>query len=162
MDFVLARGCFDRVLEYSDVESLAPDQPAIAVDFSGNLALMARIHKHCRGLEHSLRIGVTHWQEAAGIAGDSGASIDVKLIAPKPAGPKPELFFAPDYALKRVAEWGAVEFERRTSAAWLAMLDWAESWLMVRTDTGEDAIVDAYLATLNGVSPADVGQMLAF
>ena len=77
-------------------------------------------------------------------------------------GPKPELFFAPEYARLRVAAWGAAEFDRRTSAAWLAMLNWAQSWLMVRTDTGEAAIDDAYLAALNGVSPADVGQILAF
>ena len=153
MDFVRARGCFDRVLDYQDVESLAPDQSAIAVDFSGNVALMARIHQHCRGLQHSLRIGVTHWHEAAGMA---------EPLAAKPIGPKPELFFAPDYAAKRVAQWGAVEFERRTGAAWMAMLLWAQNWLKVRTDCGEAAIADAYLAALNGVSPADVGQMLAF
>ncbi len=78
------------------------------------------------------------------------------------AGPKPELFFAPDYAAKLVARWGAAEFERRTGAAWVAMLHWAESWLMVRSDTGETAIAGAYLAALNGVSPADVGQMSTF
>ena len=152
MDFVRARGCFDRVLEYADLESLAPDQTAIAVDFSGNLALMARIHKHCQGLQHSLRIGVTHWHEAAAAGGEKTAIV----------GPKPELFFAPEYARKRVAEWGAAEFERRTGAAWVAMLYWAESWLKVRTDSGETAIADAYLAALNGVSPADVGQMLLY
>ncbi len=156
MDFVRARGCFDRVLDYQDVGSLAPEQSAIAVDFSGNVALMARIHQHCRGLQHSLRIGVTHWHEAAGVPGENAS------IGQKPLGPKPELFFAPDYAAKRVSQWGPVEFDRRTGAAWVAMLLWAQSWLKVRTDQGEDAIADAYLAALNGVSPADVGQMLAF
>ena len=151
-EFVRERGCFDRVLEYSDVESLAPDQSAIAVDFSGNLALMARIHAHCQGLQHSLRIGVTHWHEATATGGEKTALV----------GPKPELFFAPEYARNRVVQWGAAEFERRTAAAWLAMLLWAESWLLVRTDTGEAAIGDAYLAALNGVSAADVGQMLAY
>ncbi len=151
-EFVRDRGCFDRVLEYPEVESLDPNQSAIAVDFSGNLALMARIHKHCQGLQHSLRIGVTHWHEAAGTGGEKTASL----------GPKPELFFAPEYARNRVVQWGAAEFERRTAEAWMAMLHWAESWLMVRTDIGEAAIADAYLAALNGVSPADVGQMLAY
>ena len=163
MDFVRARGCFDRVLDYQDVESLAPEQSAIAVDFSGNVALMARIHQHCRGLQHSLRIGVTHWHEAAGMAEPLAAKpIGPKVFAGQHIGPRPELFFAPDYAAKRVAQWGAVEFERRTGAAWMAMLIWAQSWLKVRTDRGEEAIADAYLAALNGVSPADVGQMLAF
>ena len=165
LDFVRERGCFDRVLEYHDVESLAPDQSAIAVDFSGNVALMARIHQHCRGLQHSLRIGVTHWHEAAGMAEPKVFAvkhIGPKVFAGQHIGPRPELFFAPDYAAKRVAQWGAVEFERRTGAAWMAMLLWAQNWLKVRTDCGEEAIADAYLAALNGVSPADVGQMLAF
>jgi len=167
INFVRARGCFDRVLEYRDVENLSPDRAVLAVDFSGNLALMARIHEQCRGLEHSLRIGVTHWHQA-GEMGDNAVSIgrkplaSQKLVGQKPVGPKPELFFAPDYAGQRIAQWGAVAFERRTTAAWAAILGWAQSWLMVRTDTGEDAIADAYLAALNGVSPADVGQMLAF
>ncbi len=152
MDFVRARGCFDRVLDYQDVGGLAAQESSIAVDFSGNLALMAAIHAQCQGLQHSLRIGVTHWQDAA-----AAGSLKSEL-----GGPKPELFFAPDYAAKRVAQWGAAEFERRTGVAWVAMLHWAESWLMVRTDTGETAIADAYLAALNGVSPADIGQMLAF
>ena len=151
MDFVRARGCFDRVLDYRDVANLASERSCIAVDFSGNLALMADIHRHCRALQHSLRIGVTHWQDAA-----SGA---VKGVL---NGPKPELFFAPEYAAKRVAQWGSAEFERRTGAAWAAMVQWAQSWLKVRSDTGEAAIADVYLATLNGVSPADAGQMLAF
>ncbi len=152
LEFVRARGCFDRVLEYADVESLAPDQSTIAVDFSGNLALMARIHGHCQGLQHSLRIGVTHWHEAVATGSERSAM----------PSPKPELFFAPEYARLRVATWGATEFERRTSGAWLAMLNWAESWLMVRTEIGEAAIADSYLAALNGVAPTDVGQMLAF
>ena len=151
MDFVRARGCFDRVLDYRDVANLASEGSCIAVDFSGNLALMADIHQHCRALQHSLRIGVTHWQDAA-----SGAVKGVLI------DPKPELFFAPEYAAKRVAQWGAAEFDRRTGAAWAAMLHWAQSWLMVRSDTGEAAIAEAYLATLNGVSPANVGQMLSF
>ena len=151
MDFVRARGCFDRVLDYRDIVSLTAQESSIAVDFSGNSALMAAIHGHCQALQHSLRIGVTHWQEAA------AGSAKSEWI-----GPKPELFFAPEYAAKRVAQWGATEFERRTGAAWVAMLHWAESWLMVRADTGETAIADAYLAALNGVSPADVGQILAF
>ena len=152
MDFVRARGCFDRVLDYRDISSLACERSTIAVDFSGNLALMADIHQYFQGLAHSLRIGATHWQAAAAAGREKGVVI----------GPKPELFFAPEYAAKRVAQWGAAEFERRTGAAWAAMLHWAQSWLMVRSDTGEAAIAEAYLATLNGVSPANVGQMLSF
>ena len=122
---------------------------------SGNLTLLARIHRHCRGLEHSLRIGPTHWQDAAASAGKLSAA-----NSKKPIGPKPELFFAPDYARDRVAHWGAPVFERRTGVAWLAMLHWTDSWLKVRIDNGEVVIADAYLAALNGLRPVDVSVLI--
>jgi hypothetical protein len=91
--FCESLGCYHRVLTYDQLDQIAPDAPAIFVDFAGNAGFRKALHTHCKGLKFSSSIGATH-------VADMGGGKDLP-------GPKATLFFAPAQIKKRSAEWGA-------------------------------------------------------
>lgn len=153
--FAQTLGCYDVVLRYDDIDSLAATVPTVYVDFSGDAPLRREIHGHFDGtLMHSSSIGGTHWQALG-----SGAGLP---------GPRPTLFFAPAQIKKRSAPppegWGAEAFNQRLGAAWAAFIaqvsDAREPWLQIVNREGSTAVVDAYLALLQGRADAREGLML--
>lgn len=153
--FAQRLGCYDVVLRYDDIDSLAAAVPTVYVDFSGDAPLRREIHGHFDGtLMHSSSIGGTHWQALG-----SGAGLP---------GPRPTLFFAPAQIKKRSAPppegWGAEAFNQRLGAAWAAFIaqvsDAREPWLQIVNREGSTAVVDAYLALLQGRADAREGLML--
>lgn len=126
-DFVRALGCYDRVLGYDEVASLAPTTPSVYADFSGSAAQRARLHGHLGdALRHSAVIGATQFSTGP-------------KDAPLP-GVKPTFFFAPDQVRRRVEAWGPAEFQRRLVGAqrgFLARAMWAEDpWLQIERHAG--------------------------
>jgi Protein of unknown function (DUF2855) len=153
--FAQSLGCYDVVLRYDDIDSLAAAVPTVYVDFSGDAPLRREIHGHFDGtLMHSSSIGGTHWQALG-----SGAGLP---------GPRPTLFFAPAQIKKRSTPppegWGAEAFNQRLGAAWAAFIaqvsDAREPWLQIVNREGSTAVVDAYLALLQGRADAREGLML--
>lgn len=153
--FAQRLGCYDVVLRYDDIDSLAATVPTVYVDFSGDAPLRREIHGHFDGtLMHSSSIGGTHWQALG-----SGAGLP---------GPRPTLFFAPAQIKKRSAPppegWGAEAFNQRLGAAWAAFIvqvsDAREPWLQIVNREGSTAVVDAYLVLLQGRADAREGLML--
>ncbi len=153
--FAQSLGCYDVVLRYDDIDSLAAAVPTVYVDFSGDAPLRRELHGHFDGtLMHSSSIGGTHWQALG-----SGAGLP---------GPRPTLFFAPAQIKKRSAPppegWGAEAFNQRLGAAWAAFIvqvsDAREPWLQIVNREGSTAVVDAYLVLLQGRADAREGLML--
>lgn len=101
-------GVYHRVLAYQDLETLAPEAPAVYVDFAGNGALRRRVHTHLLALAYSCSVGGTHVDQLAG--------------ARDLPGPRPVLFFAPAQVKKRLGDWGPEAFEQRLADAWRAHL----------------------------------------
>ena len=101
-------GVYHRVLAYDDLEALAPDAPAVYVDFAGSGALRKRVHTHLPALAYSASVGGTHVTQLSS--------------APDLPGPRPVLFFAPAQVKKRLGEWGPGAFEQRLADAWRAHL----------------------------------------
>jgi hypothetical protein len=149
-DFTRALGCYDEVLCYDDAASLA-DVASVYVDFSGNPAVRGAVHRRLGDqLAYSCMVGATHWDALGG--GD------------ELPGPAPVLFFAPEQAGKRIADWGPVEFQERMATAWTAFMEPVTNaehpWLTVVTGQGRDALEQSYLALLDGTVPANEGHML--
>ncbi|WP_236209443.1 DUF2855 family protein [Pseudomonas tohonis] len=91
--FVEGLGCYDESRDYAQLEALDNAQPTLYVDFSGDLALRERVHRHFgAALVHSCFAGSAQTPEAN--------ALDC------PVGPTPSFFFAPVQIRKRNAEWG--------------------------------------------------------
>ena len=140
--FVRGLGCYDEVVNYSDIDALPTDEPAAFVDMAGNGKLRAEIH-HRLGeqLKYSGRVGLTHQDMT-----DEDDSLP---------GPQPTWFFAPDQIRKRAKEWGPGGVETRFAEAWQGLVPLLGRALTVTEEHGPEAVARAYQATLNGtVSPA--------
>ena len=145
--FTQGLGCYDEVLTYDDVDTLAPNETTVFVDFSGSAALRLRIHTRLADqLAYSCSVGGTHW-DALG----SGKGLP---------GPRPVLFFAPAQVKKRNADWGAAGLLERIATAWSAFMlpvtDARQPWMTVVRGRGLAALEATYAALLAGtVAPGD-------
>ncbi len=149
--FVAATNCYDRVVAYDDVASLARS-PAVYVDMSGNASVLGAVHgQFADELKYSCLVGATHW-EARGAAGGARAAL---------AGPKPELFFAPDRVRARMTDWGATGFEARVDASWRGFAEAASGWIETTHHDGERAVRAAYLEVLENRALPERGYVLS-
>jgi Protein of unknown function (DUF2855) len=146
--FVTSLGCYDEVVTYDRVTSLAPDTPVAYVDMAGNSELRAMLHRHFDDrMKYSGRVGLTH-----------RASTPDEPALP---GVKPSWFFAPDQIRKRAKEWGPGGLDTRFSAAWSGYAPMLDRWLTVTDGRGPDVVKRVYLDTLDGRVPPEQGHILS-
>jgi hypothetical protein len=148
VDFVKSLGCYDQVVTYDKVTSLAKDVPVAYVDMAGNSALRETLHRHLgEQMKYSGRVGLTHHTAAAN--------------EPELPGAKPSWFFAPDHIRKRAKEWGPGGVEQRFGVAWSHFAPRLDTWLKVTEGRGPEAVKKVYLDTLNGHVSPDGGRILS-
>jgi hypothetical protein len=147
-NYVRSLGCYDEVVSYDDVSSLATDHPVALVDMAGNSELRTRLHRHFGDkLVYSGRIGLTH-QDAS----DDNAALP---------GAAPVWFFAPDQIRKRAKEWGPGGIDARFGAAWAGFIPSLDRWIEVIDSRGNAAVQQVYLDTLNGRVAPHQAHMLS-
>jgi hypothetical protein len=148
VDFVKSLGCYDEVVTYDKVTSLAKDVPVAYADMAGNSALRETLHRHLgEQMKYSGRVGLTHHTAAAS--------------EPELPGAKPSWFFAPDHIRKRAKEWGPGGVEQRFGVAWSHFAPRLDTWLKVTEGRGPEAVKKVYLDTLNGHVSPDGGRILS-
>jgi Protein of unknown function (DUF2855) len=146
--FVKSLGCYDEVIAYDRVTSLPADAPVAFVDMAGSSSLRETLHRHFgEQMKYSARIGLTH----------RGTSPD----EPQLPGAKPVWFFAPDHIRKRAKEWGPGGVDARFGTAWSNFAPNLDRWLKVNEGRGREAVQAAYLDTLNGRVPPELGHILS-
>ena len=138
--FVESLGCYDEVVTYDAVASMAAE-PSAYIDMAGNADLRAALHRHFGDkLIYSGRVGLTHQNMAEEPEALPGAA--------------PQWFFAPDQIRKRAKDWGPGGIDSRFGEAWSTLVPHLADWLHVHESRGPDALRKIYLDTLaNRVSP---------
>ena len=148
--FCESLGCYDRVLTYDQLDTLAADLACVYVDFAGNDELRRAIHTRFVNLKHSSSIGGTHIEHL-------GTARDLP-------GPRATLFFAPAQIKKRATEWGPAGLNQRLVAAWqafsTAVAQPGAPWIVVQTHHGRAAVEAAYGQVLSGRGDPRLGHML--
>lgn len=134
--FVESTGYYDTVATYEMIEGM-DKVPTVIVDMAGNGELLSRIYAHLRdNVKYGCAVGKSHYD------GDA---------APKPEEGAPmKMFFAPDYAKMRIAEWGGAGFATRLSERWIPFLNDAAEWMSVGEPAGAEAMLKTYKDLLNG------------
>ncbi|MCA6106003.1 DUF2855 family protein [Bradyrhizobium cenepequi] len=146
--FVTSLGCYDEVITYDRVASLPSDKPTAFVDMAGNSRLRETLHLHFGAqMKYSGRVGLTHRLSSEN--------------EPELPGAKPSWFFAPDQIRKRAKEWGPGGVDTRFGVAWSGFAPKLEQWLKVTEGRGPAAVQTAYLDTLDGRVPPEVGHILS-
>jgi len=125
--FTEGLGCYQRTVDYADLEQLDTSVPTLYVDFSGDEKLRERIHHHF----------------GASLVYDcfAGSAQNTQFLRETPLpGPKPAFYFAPVQIRKRNTDWGYAEVNRRFNEAQLAFIarvnDTKRPWLEVREHQG--------------------------
>jgi Protein of unknown function (DUF2855) len=148
-DFVQGLGIYDGVVTYDAIGEL-PGGKAAYVDMSGDGEVRWEVHeRYGDDLTHDMPVGMSHHEQLA--AGRHG----------KLKGPKPEFFFAPVRAKKRISDWSGRELDDRMAAAWKPFVEWCGGWLEVRRGEGPDALKDTYLEVLDGKVPPKAGHVVS-
>lgn len=149
---VRGTGLYARTCTYDEVDGLAAEGPAAYIDFLGNGAVAAAVHRVLGpSLTQSIAVGATDWAAMPGGAQEARE---------KPVGPKREFLFVPLYAAERL------QADRNLGAAMLrdqrAFLESSRSFVTARRLSGGDAILDGWnrLAT-DRTSPRE-GFVLSF
>ncbi|MCA1453130.1 DUF2855 family protein [Bradyrhizobium sp. BRP22] len=146
--FVKLLGCYDEVITYDRLASLPSDKPTAFVDMAGNSDLRETLHRHFGAqMKYSARVGLTHRRSAE--------------TEPELPGAKPTWFSAPEQIRVRAREWGPGGIEKRFSAAWSGFAPKLEQWLKVIEGRGPAAVQAAYLDTLAGRVPPELGHILS-
>ncbi len=146
--FVQSLGCYDDIVSYDAIATLAANTPSAFVDMAGKAELRAALHRHFGDkLVYSGRVGLTH---------QSMSAEDETL-----PGAKPQWFFAPDQIRKRARDWGPGGIDSRFGAAWTGLVPNLDRWLDVVESEGPDALRQVYLDTLAGRVPPDHAHMVS-
>lgn len=136
--FVEGTGFYDTVCGYDDLSALNPNVKTAVVDMAGNGEVMASVYDYFgENVVYNCMVGKSHWQ--------GGKPPKVS------AGAKPVMFFAPDQAKQRFADWGADGFAKNLGARWTPFCESAKDWLTVETQAGVEPLLSTYKDLLNGV-----------
>lgn len=147
VDFVHRVNLYDEVATYEEVENLAEWAPTIYVDIAGNNAVTMAVHAHFdEALQHSMKIGATHWDQG-------GALRDL-------VGPQPQFFFAPTQLAKRGKEWGREVLNSRLESALTAFIHDSDRWLDVEESSGDTALTTIYNSLISGESRPETGHIV--
>jgi Protein of unknown function (DUF2855) len=145
-DFVRSLGFYTDVVIYDELDSL-PVADAVLIDMSGDAATVAAIHERlAEHLRYSMIIGKSHHDAPP---------------VPITTGPTPELFFAPTEVGRRLDEWGAEEYQRRTADALAAFVEASSQWLTVERSAGPDAAEATWRAVYDGAVPPSIGRIVS-
>lgn len=148
--FVEGLGCYDRVLGYDALETaLAADVPTLYVDFSGDAALRARVHRHL----------------GAALVYDcyAGSAQNTQFIGEAELpGPKPKFYFAPVQIKKRNADWGPAVVNQRYGQAQLDFIAHVRQadWLRVVEERGFEAAQRVIAGLVAGRVDPQLGQVV--
>lgn len=145
--FASSIGVFDAVHTYDALADIDSTKPTAIVDMSGNSDLLGNLHELLGdNMKFTVNVGLTHWDQAAG---------NDKIIAERS-----EFFFAPGHIQSRVAEWGAEEFERKSSDFVTSTIQKSSDWLKLTPHQGLSGLSGIYDDVCNGRSAPDEGQII--
>lgn len=135
--FVNSTGFYDDVVSYDDITDLNPDVKTAFIDMAGNGAVMETLYGHFEeNIVYNCMVGKSHWQGEG---------------PPKPKlGAPAKMFFAPDQAKQRIAQWGADGFNRKLAERWLPFCAQASDWLSVAKSDDIGDVLALYKDLLSG------------
>jgi Protein of unknown function (DUF2855) len=140
--FVESTGLYDEIVTYGQLNDVSIE-PSVLIDMSGAGATVAALHGRLGDqILHSMVVGKSHHDAPPAMV---------------PAGPKPEMFFAPTAMDSSLSAWGPVEYARRTKEGLASFINASRSWLTVEEHVGASAVAEAWRALYGGSVDPSIG-----
>lgn len=148
VEMVKNTGCYDAVISYDNLAQLDKNLSYWLLDFAANGTLIDQLSLALgKPLDKVTLIGATDWKA------------DTK---PNPKALDAEIFFAPARVKLRQQEWGHETFLARYAEAWQGFASKVNDTFYAQPHVGCDAIIELYLATLNGHADTQALNVLSF
>ncbi|MFC4702004.1 DUF2855 family protein [Glaciecola siphonariae] len=140
-------GCYDKVYTYDELNKL-PNKSSWLLDFAANGSVISNIQSSLGDdLKKVTLIGATDWQAQ---------------VKPNKKALKAEIFFAPSVVKSLHQDWGQGVFLEKYAQAWKHVASALENTMHEQVMTGEQAIIDLYLQTLQGKADTKALNVLSF
>lgn len=147
-DAVVKLGLYTEVYTYEQLADVDRKTPSVIVDMSGNNAVLVDLHKRLGDLmKFTFKVGLTHWKESNPNEG---------IIRERS-----KFFFAPSHIQKRIEDWGASEFDQKTSQFIVDAVATTKTWLQYKTLDGLADLAEVYPTVCNGTLAADQGLIVS-
>jgi Protein of unknown function (DUF2855) len=145
-DFVNSVGLYDQVVSYAELERIET-VPSVVVDMAGAGAAVAAVHGRLADrIGYSMIVGKSHHDAAP---------------APVPAGPQPELFFAPTAMDSSLSELGAEEYAQQTRNGLASFIESSHAWLTLEHRHGPTEAASAWRQLHAGEVGPNVGLIVS-
>lgn len=150
--FVTGLGCYDKVIDYEEIETLPDNVPVLYIDLSSNPSLRERIHVHLGGaLMYDCLVGATQ-----------GSAFPAVENLP---GPAPQFFFAAERLDQHRAQGTMHAFIDRFTADQLSFFDHVTTsdpaWINISEAHGLTAAAAIIRDLADGRSDPGIGHMVA-
>ncbi|MGB0906178.1 MAG: DUF2855 family protein [Maricaulaceae bacterium] len=143
VDFVKGTGFYGDVYSYDNIADMDASVKTAIVDMAGNGEVTTALYEHFgENIVYNCMVGKSHWEG--------------KPPKRPTAGAPPVMFFAPDQAKQRFADWGAEGFAKKLGARWMPFCASAADWMNLSHEKGHAPFMTAYDDFLAGrAKPAD-------
>ena len=136
--FSRALGCYDSIVSYSEVGSVANALCAY-IDIAGDVGVRSRLHHSLKeNAAQTLLVGATHWDQFS-------QSLDGGSLP----GSEPQVFFAPAQIEKRDSEWGRGVVMGKAYAASIELVRQLAPTLVMESHSGAEACDAIWQALLH-------------
>ena len=147
LEVVQNLGIYDQSHTYDQVTEIPADIPTVIVDMAGNGKVLAKLHKHLGDqMKFTYNVGITHWADSRPQEG---------IIQERS-----KMFFAPGHIQKRMKEWGAKEFNQKSTQFLMQAAAKTQKWLEFKTIHGLEELASLHPAVCEGKIPANQGLIV--
>lgn len=147
VDSIQALGLYNQVIDYNNLEQLAPDVPTAIVDMSGNKALLSQLHQHLgESMKFTLNVGITHWGDLSEIEGINNS--------------RSEQFFAPAHIQEMIKRMGPQAFEAHSGRFISESAIKTRQWLHCKELDGLNELATTYQDVCSGTIDANTGLIV--
>ncbi len=146
-DFVSGLSLYDEVVSYDQMVKDVKQVPTVIVDMAGNAETLGMLHEHLgANIKKNIDVGITDWR---GFGKDKRINRDSR-----------EFFFAPARIQKRMKDWGADEFNKRSMDFIISASLASAKWLNLETLHGLDALETIFPDIRDGKISPDRGLII--
>lgn len=147
LKFVESLNIYNSAVTYDEIATKLEAKPTVIVDMSGNSEFLGSMHAHLAdNMIKTVNVGLTHWENF---------KPNENIIKERSA-----FFFAPSQIQKRMKEWGAEEFDKRSQCFFVETTQKSSAWLELTPIKGIEGLSDIFINVLNGELEPHIGLII--
>ena len=135
---------YDTAMSYSDISNELKNLPSVIVDMAGNGELLGDLHEFLGdNMRQTISVGLTHW--------------DTQRRDSRVIGDRTAFFFAPSRIQQRMKDWGADQFNAKSSGFVMHAASQSAKWLDMQTYEKLEDLTDIYAEVRAGQTKPEAG-----